>query len=287
MIVLFLILNWTHIANADNKSYQAKIDNSLWYNSKSSPIECKLEHPIPRYGEASFKAVASKKINLSFFLQAKQGFPKTRLVTLKSIPPIWNPGSESIKIANIKFHQQFNGYVTNQNAWRMLNELESGMFPTFYYKSWYNNEQVTSVGLSAINFSKSYNKFNNCLAQLLPYNFKDISYSILKYDNKGLNLTTFSKKRLKMISDYIKHDKYISVILVSGYSDSYGSASENQEKSTQRADSVKKYLSKLGLSNDKITIASHGEKRHIADNRTKLGRIQNRRVIISLEREEI
>lgn len=275
------------VATAGNKLYQANLDNSLWYISKSSPIECKIEHPIPRYGEASFKAVASKQINLSFFLFTKQGFPKSRIVTLKSVPPMWNPGSKSVTIASIKFHQQFNGYVNNQNAWRILNELESGKFPTFYYKNWFNNDQITSVGLSSINFSTSYDKFNNCIANLLPYNFKDISYSILKYDAKGIRLTPLSQKRLKMISDYIKYDEDIRVILVSGYSDSYGSAIENMEKSVKRADSVKQYLSKLGLKNDKITIASFGEKHHIADNRTKLGRIENRRVIISIERKDI
>ncbi|MCG6200369.1 OmpA family protein [Psychromonas antarctica] len=128
---------------------------------------------------------------------------------------------------------------------------------------------------------------NNCINQLLPYNFDDIAYSILKYNKNGVQLTPFSKKRLKMIGDYIKHDEHISVILVSGYSDSYGGSHHNQQLSEQRATSVKQYLEQLGLDNEKIQVTGFGEKLHVADNRDVLGRMQNRRVIISIEREEI
>lgn len=274
-------------ADASNKSYNANIDNSLWYISSSTPIQCTLEHPIPRYGQAHFEARASKNINLDFILESKRSLPETRLVTLKSVPPQWRPGGEAQTIGQVKFHQQFDGYVTNQNAWRMLNELEDGKYPTFYYQDWYNNDQVTTVGLSSINFMKSYDEFNNCIEQLLPYNFDDIAYSILKYNKNGVKLTSFSKKRLKMIGDYIKHDENISVILVSGYSDSYGAKYANLKLSEKRATSVREYLAQLGLDDEKIQVKGYGEKHHVADNKNVLGRMQNRRVVISIEREEI
>jgi len=272
---------------AANKNYNANLDNSLWYISSSTPIQCTLEHPIPRYGQAHFEARASKQINLDFILQSKRALPKTRLVTLKSVPPQWRPGHAAQTIGKIKFYQQFDGYVTRQKAWVMLSELEEGKFPTFYYHDWYNKDQVTSVGLSAINFRESYDDFNNCIEQLLPYNFDDIAYSILKYDKDGVKLTSFSKKRLKMISDYIKHDENISVVVVSGYSDGYGTQTDNMDLSEKRANSIKEYLAKIGLDNEKIKVTGYGEKHHIADNRSVLGRMQNRRVVISIEREEI
>ncbi|WP_028862608.1 flagellar protein MotY [Psychromonas aquimarina] len=286
-IILITLLFCINNAFAINKSYQADIDNSLWYISSSTPIQCTLEHPIPRYGQAHFEAKASKQVNLDFILHSKKAMPKTRMATLKSVPPQWRAGSPAEKIDTVKFYQQFDGYVTRQSAWQMLNELESGQFPTFYFKDWYNKEQITSVGLSSINFIKSYDDFNNCIDQLLPYNFDDIAYSILKYNKNGIKLTPFSKKRLKMIGDYIKHDENISVILVSGYSDSYGARYHNQELSEQRATSVKEYLAQLGLNDEKIKVTGFGEKHHIADNRDILGRMQNRRVVISIEREDI
>lgn len=272
---------------AVNKEYNAGLDNSIWYVSSSTPIQCTLEHPIPRYGQANFVAKASKKINLDFRLDSKRAMPTTEMVQLKSVPPQWRPGAPPKFISEIKFFQQFDGYVTKQSAWLMLNELESGHFPTFYFHDWYNDDQLVSVGLSSINFNDSYDKFNNCISQLLPYNFDDIAYSILRYKKNGALLTNFSKKRLKMIGDYIKHDESISVIVVSGYSDSYGGRNTNQVLSEKRANSVKAYLSELGFKDDKIKVSGYGEKYHVADNRSVLGREQNRRVIISIEKEEI
>lgn len=284
MAVLILSIN---SAVAANKIYNANLDNSLWYVSNSTPIQCTLEHPIPRYGLAHFEAKADKKINLDFILQSQRAMPDMRIVTLKSVPPAWRPGRPAKTIGKVKFYQQFDGYVTKQKAWQMLSELEDGKFPTFYYQDWYNQDQITSVGLSSINFRKSYDDFNNCLDQLLPYNFEDIAYSILKYNKSGVQLTTFSKKRLKMIGDYIKHDDAISVVLVAGYSDSYGGQDSNMRLSEQRANAVKEYLAKIGLDDNKIQVTGYGEKQHVADNRNVLGRMQNRRVVISIEREVI
>lgn len=286
-IIFITLLCCLNSAYAGNKSYHANMDDSLWYISNSTPIQCTLEHPIPRYGQAHFEAKASKQVNLDFILHSKQAMPKTRMATLKSVPPQWRPGKPSENIDTVEFHQQFDGYVTRQSAWRMLNELESGQYPTFYFKDWYNKDKITSVGLSSVNFIASYDEFNNCIDQLLPYDFEDISFSILKYNKNGIQLTAFSKKRLKMIGDYIKYDENISVVLIAGYSDSYGSPSRNLQLSEQRATSVKAYLAKLGLDDDKIQVTGFGEKHHIADNRDVLGRMQNRRVVISIEREEI
>lgn len=270
-----------------NKQYNAGLDNSSWYLSNSSPIQCSLEHPIPRYGQANFVAKANKQINLDFKIDSKRAMPTSEVVQLKSVPPEWRPGAAPHLIDTVIFHQQFDGYVTNQSAWRMLNELERGQYPTFYFHDWYNNNQMISVGLSSINFNKSYDDFNNCIDQLLPYNFDDISYSTLRYKKDGSLLTQFSKKRLKMIGDYIKHDKSINVILISGYTDSYGEIEENRVLSEKRANSVKEYLSELGFNNNKIKVSGFGEKHHVADNRNILGRQQNRRVIISIEKEDI
>lgn len=270
-----------------NKQYNAELDNSQWYLSSSTPIQCTLEHPIPRYGQANFEAKASKKINLDFKLNSHREMPTTESVQLKSVPPKWRPGSASEFIDTVKFYQQYDGYVTKQSAWRMLNELERGQYPTFYYHDWYNNDQIVSVGLSSINFNKSYDEFNNCISQLLPYNFEDISYSILRYKKNGSLLTTFSKKRLKMIGEYIKHDENINVVLISGYSDSYGGKYSNKVLSEERANSVKEYLSTLGFNDEKIKVSALGEKHHIADNRNIIGRDQNKRVIISIEKEDI
>ncbi|MCG6202041.1 hypothetical protein [Psychromonas antarctica] len=160
IIITALLIYFNH-AYAANNNYAATIDNSQWHISSATPIQCTLEHQIPRYGQADFEVKANKKINLDFILHSKQAMPKTRMATLTSVPPKWRPGKGVEKIDTVKFYQQFDGYVTRQSAWRMLNELNAGQYPTFYFKDWYNNDQVTSIGLSSVNFNKSYDEFNN------------------------------------------------------------------------------------------------------------------------------
>lgn len=283
-IILIILISSLQFSYAANKNYHASIDDSKWQLTKSSPIQCVLIHKIPRYGQADFEAKASKYIDLGFKLHSKQPMPQTSIAHLKSVPPKWKPGKSSQDIGSVKFYKQFDGYVTDQNAWRILNELESGQYPTFYFKNWYNADQITSVGLSSINFSRNYDKFNDCIDNLLPYDFDDISFSILKYTSKNNSLSSLSKERLKMIGDYIKYDKNINVVLIAGHTDSYGSEIDNTALSEKRANTVKLYLAEIGLSEEQIKIRGHGEKHQIAENKTVLGRMQNRRVVISIER---
>jgi outer membrane protein OmpA-like peptidoglycan-associated protein/HEPN domain-containing protein len=70
-----------------------------------------------------------------------------------------------------------------------------------------------------------------------------------------------------------------STISVMGYTDSYGGDAQNLQLSTERAESVKKYLmanSKLVTS--QISVIGYGESKPISTNETVTGRAANRRV---------
>lgn len=74
---------------------------------------------------------------------------------------------------------------------------------------------------------------------------------------------------------------------VSGHTCSIGTDAYNQKLSQRRADSVKAYLVKKGVAASRIIAKGYGEKRPVADNKTKAGREQNRRVEIrSVIKEE-
>ncbi|MCE0557577.1 MULTISPECIES: OmpA family protein [unclassified Motilimonas] len=273
-------------AIASNKIYSADLTNSVWQVTKANPIECTLDHNIPRFGNARFTVRASKSVNIDFDLDGKRETPATRQVTLRSVPPSWRPGVAANDITLVKFHEGFDGYLSGKNAWAMLSELEEGQFPTFIFSDWYNQDEVTQVALSAVNFRQKYLDFNDCVSGLLPYSFEDISFSILNYVKNGSDLTRHSKQRLKMIGEYLRYDEAVNIILIDGYSDSYGGRWSNQQLSEKRAESVKSYLTELGVDPSKFTVEGHGEKRHIADNRSDVQRPKNRRVVISIGREE-
>ena len=65
---------------------------------------------------------------------------------------------------------------------------------------------------------------------------------------------------------------------VQGHTDSVGDDNYNLKLSQQRAESVRNYLIKQGVSSDRMVPKGYGENVPIADNRTKEGRDQNRRV---------
>jgi outer membrane protein OmpA-like peptidoglycan-associated protein len=72
-------------------------------------------------------------------------------------------------------------------------------------------------------------------------------------------------------------------VRVEGHTDSIGSDAYNQKLSDQRANSVRTFLIDHGYPAEKVTAVGMGETSPIADNATKEGRAQNRRVEFHLQ----
>ena len=267
--------------------YGAKPEQSKWQMITNTPLECRMVHPIPNYGDAVFSSHASKKINLDFELKMKRPMGKTRDVYLVSQPPAWRPGDKGERITNIQFFQQFDGYVGGQTAWSLLTELEKGRYPTFSYQEWQSRDQRIEVALSSVLFQNSYNVFSDCIANLLPYSFEDIAFTILHYDRSSVELSKASQKRLAQIAEYIKHNQDIDLVLVSTYTGNEDPKSMSQNLSEQRAEVLQTYFQSLGLPEDRIQVQGYGRRRPVADNNSPLGKDKNRRVVISLGRTQV
>jgi outer membrane protein OmpA-like peptidoglycan-associated protein len=65
---------------------------------------------------------------------------------------------------------------------------------------------------------------------------------------------------------------------VAGYSDNVGSESANLELSKERADAVRAFLVKAGVSGDALVAHGYGNVRPVASNATESGRFANRRI---------
>lgn len=76
----------------------------------------------------------------------------------------------------------------------------------------------------------------------------------------------------------------VVAIKVDGHTDSTGTDAYNQGLSERRAASVVDYLISKGVSADKLSSEGFGESKPVADNGTKEGRAQNRRVEIYVDR---
>jgi outer membrane protein OmpA-like peptidoglycan-associated protein len=269
--------------------YVATPTQSKWELVKDSPLECRLSHYIPNFGDAEFTVRASKKINMDFELKMLRPMGETREVSLISMPPTWRPGEGADSMTELQFFQQFDGYIGGQTAWSILSELEKGRYPTFSYNEWQSRDQRVEIALSSVLFKQSYHDFSQCVSRLLPYSFDDISFTILHYDRDSVQVNKASLKRLAQIAEYIRHNQDIDLVLVSTYtaSDVDVSKSENQSLSDRRAKVLQDYFKSLGLPEDRIEVQGYGQRRAVADDGTPIGKDKNRRVVISLGRSQV
>lgn len=102
--------------------------------------------------------------------------------------------------------------------------------------------------------------------------FFDFDKSVLKPQGRA---------ELDDLAAKIKHIN-LEVVIAVGHTDSIGSDAYNQRLSVRRAEAVKAYLVSKGIERSRIYTEGKGKKQPIADNRTKEGRAQNRRVEVEV-----
>lgn len=92
-----------------------------------------------------------------------------------------------------------------------------------------------------------------------------------------------AKPQLDEFAARVKSLSQVDSIEIVGHTDSSGTDAYNQNLSERRAASVKDYLIGQGVDAGVISTSGMGESQPVADNSTKEGRAQNRRVEISLK----
>lgn len=73
-----------------------------------------------------------------------------------------------------------------------------------------------------------------------------------------------------------------SKVSITGHTDHSGPESYNQALSVKRAQDVADYLANKGIATDRMTISGMGESSPVADNGTRAGRAENRRVEVEI-----
>ncbi|MGH8127486.1 MAG: OmpA family protein [Gammaproteobacteria bacterium] len=104
-----------------------------------------------------------------------------------------------------------------------------------------------------------------------------IEFPGIHFAFNSTKLTAEDKHTLDDAAKKLNKDRDINV-LVSGYTDSIGTAAYNRKFSEARAASVKQYLVAHDVALDRLTTRGHGENDPVASNKTAEGRAKNRRV---------
>lgn len=272
-------------ADAGLRQYQASLDKSQWELTERTPLICKMEHAIPRFGKARFLSKAGKEMSLQVMLDGMRLPRMAANARLVAVPPSYKPGQAPAHMANIRVVQGFDTYLSERDSWSVVTELEQGNNPTLYYEDGYRVGSHISVMLNSANFNHGYDKFLDCVGELLPYGFEDVKQTVLNYRSNSDELDLESLRRLHKVVDYLRHDPAITKIEIGAYSDSYGGRWHNFELSKKRANAIKAFLQEAGINSELLQATGYGERRHIASNETPIGRQQNRRVIMKLTRD--
>ena len=99
------------------------------------------------------------------------------------------------------------------------------------------------------------------------------------FETNQAKLLGTAEERLNQVAEALLADRDATMV-VEGHTDSQGNDTINDKLSKDRADSVRDYLVKRGVSPDRITAVGKGSKSPIADNKNPEGRANNRRVEI-------
>ena len=92
-----------------------------------------------------------------------------------------------------------------------------------------------------------------------------------------------AKMRLDQVVTSLKTDPKLIYIEIEGHTDNVGGKELNEKLGMERAEAVKRYLyEQHQIPLHKMNVISYGEDKPIAENTTKDGRAQNRRVVIKV-----
>jgi len=112
-------------------------------------------------------------------------------------------------------------------------------------------------------------------------------YETVLTDDKvkfGFDTSDLSPEGQAAIDEFaakIKQDNKNVYVEIQGHTDNVGSEKYNEELGLLRAESVRRYLNqKQGFPLHRINVISYGESSPVADNKTREGRSQNRRVAL-------
>lgn len=283
-VCLLLLMLVLPLQQAGAVTFQASIEASRW-EMESSRFVCKLRQEVPAYGLATFEHAAGEAVG--FVLTPTQKQQISGSARLVAEAPPWQPGAAPQLLGVVRAEQDSGVLqVPATLAQGMLAALYHGLVPTFNIDQWYGTPELLKVGISVANFQSAYDDYLECVAGLLPVNYRQVARTAILFPSAQSDLSEAIRRRLDLIALYVNADDSVRTLYVDGHSDNLGRRLLNRDLSKQRAEAVTRYLVQQGVSADRIVTRYHGERYPVVPNNSAENRARNRRVTVRLEREE-
>ena len=107
-----------------------------------------------------------------------------------------------------------------------------------------------------------------------------LSDDSVKFPVDSAKLSPEAEQRLTDFADKLKNDNRNVYVEIQGHTDGRGKDAINQRLGEERAEAVRLFMNKHGVPLNRMSTISYGKADPVADNKTKTGRAQNRRVVL-------
>lgn len=279
-LLLILMMSLSASAQALERRYMASLDDSKWELTESSPIVCRVEHSIPRFGKAIFTQEAGR--GLRFEMITRHRFSRGINVELRTETTSWNTRETRAVLARFETNGRKTLFkIPSSVAEQTFYELGRGYQPGFLF---YDDYPLVA-SLSTVRFGEMEKEFNRCVAQLYERNFDDVRLSNIHFepDNEFASIREENTAFTQML-DYLQVDKAISEIVVTGHADRTGLACYNEGLSERRAWYVYDLLIARGIDSGMLRVDYVGEKDPLSRDSSNKSHAANRRVTVELRR---
>jgi outer membrane protein OmpA-like peptidoglycan-associated protein len=107
-----------------------------------------------------------------------------------------------------------------------------------------------------------------------------LSDDSVKFKNASAKLTPEAEQRLADFADKLKNDNRNVYLEIQGHTDARGPNTLNTRLGEERAEAVRLFMNQHGVPLNRMSTISYGKADPVADNKTRTGRAQNRRVVL-------
>jgi outer membrane protein OmpA-like peptidoglycan-associated protein len=107
-----------------------------------------------------------------------------------------------------------------------------------------------------------------------------LSDDSVKFPVDSAKLSTEAEQRLSDFADKLKNDNRNVYVEIQGHTDSRGADTLNARLGENRAEAVRLFMNQHGVPLNRMATISYGKQDPVADNKTRAGRAQNRRVVL-------
>jgi outer membrane protein OmpA-like peptidoglycan-associated protein len=107
-----------------------------------------------------------------------------------------------------------------------------------------------------------------------------LSDDSVKFPVDSAKLSPEAEERLTAFAEKLKTDNRNVYLEIQGHTDARGSDAINQKLGAERAEAVRLFMNQHGVPLNRMSTISYGKKDPVADNKTRMGRAQNRRVLL-------